>query len=109
MKYIAPAIAFATIATLVAQSAQARKDNFRVYNNTGYALQQLYISESGIEYWGRDVLGSNILSSGYNTGITFANMSPYTCLYDFRAVFSDGSVKIDSRVNVCANDSIQYH
>lgn len=108
MKYIAPVIALATVG-LVAQSAQANKYDFKVYNNTGYTLERLYISESNSDIWGPDALGSGVLPSGYYDGVIFGNMSPNVCWYDFRAVFSNGVVLKDFRVNVCNRSGITYN
>lgn len=108
MKCITPAIALSLVA-LTAETALASKYDFTAYNDSGFSIVRLYVSESWLDTWGYDLTGSTSLPSGYSTGITFGNMSPYTCFYDFRAVFSNGSVIEDRAVNVCDRSGIRYH
>ncbi|NJR60515.1 MAG: hypothetical protein HC769_17765 [Cyanobacteria bacterium CRU_2_1] len=97
-----PAVAFTS------EAALADKSNFHVYNNSSVSLVQLYISESELSTWGNDVLGQDVLPSGYSTQILFNDPSPYQCLYDIRAVFEDGQVLEDYQINVCSNDQYTF-
>lgn len=100
MKYTAPVIALSLVA-LTAQSALASKYNFRVFNDSGYSIVKPYVSESSLDIWGNDLTGSTSLPNGYSSQITFGNMSPYACRYDFRVVLSNGAIVEDRAVNDC--------
>jgi len=108
MKSIVPAILLSLI-PLTAQSALAEKSNFNVYNSTGYTVERLYVSESSYTTWGPNLLHSGVLPSTYNTNINFGNSSRYACMYDFRAVFSNGAVLENRRVNVCQSGYLKYY
>lgn len=101
--FVLPMLAF------TAGDVFASKINFRVYNNTSLTLTNLYVSESSLENWGGDILGSGVLRSGGNGQVDFANPSPYACLYDIRAIFEDGQVLEDYRINVCASSSYTFY
>jgi hypothetical protein len=93
---------------MMAPKAMANKTDFRVYNDSSYDIYRLYVSESSMDTWGGDILGSDILPSGYNIQVIFGNPSPSVCYYDIRAEFSTGEVVEDYQVNVCTNDYYQF-
>jgi hypothetical protein len=93
---------------MVSQTALANnKDSFRVTNRSSRTITRLDISESSSEVW-MPVEGLRRLGSGYYSQIAFKNPSPYVCLYDIRATFSNGQVVEDYQINVCANDYVFY-
>jgi hypothetical protein len=83
--------------------AWADKTDFWVYNNSESNITRLYVSESTRDTWEDDILGENVLASGAGIRIAFRNDSPSSCHYDILAVFSDGQVVEDYRVDVCAS------
>ncbi|MGK7877170.1 MAG: hypothetical protein AB4426_28905 [Xenococcaceae cyanobacterium] len=90
--------------SLIAQSALADKYNFRVYNQSRNNIVSLFMTSSDSDRWGSDILGSGILRSGYNIPIYFNDMSYTRCLYDIRAIFDNGEVVEDHRINVCNSE-----
>lgn len=102
-----PAIVLSLV-TLIVPPALASKYNFRVYNSSNYTIRYLYVSPSSSRIWQSDILGNSVLRSGDNTRIIFGDPSSRRCWYDFRAVFSDGSVAQNMQVNVCNSDWIEY-
>jgi hypothetical protein len=52
-------------------------------------------------------MGNGTLGSGRYMSLNFANSKGY-CLFDFRAVFSDGTVAQRANVNVCTLADYYY-
>lgn len=92
----ATALAFATFGF----AANATDYHVRIHNDTGYTLYKFYSTNSGSKRWGSDVLGSSTLPNGSSMRLNFDNNEGY-CLFDFRAVFEDGSELQRGNVNVC--------
>ena len=90
--------------SLLAQVALADKSDFWVRNNSNHTISELYLSASNLDAWDNDLLKSSTLQSGDRFQIAFGDGADNTCLYDIRAVFSDGQVVEDYQVNVCNND-----
>jgi hypothetical protein len=107
-KKIRPAIVAAALAmpivSLLAQAALADKSDFWVRNNSHNIISELYLSASDVDAWDNNLLKSETLKSGDRFQVAFADAADNTCLYDIRAVFSDGQVVEDYKVNVCEND-----
>lgn len=76
-----------------------------VINATGYTITQFYGSNSGRSSWEEDILGSAVLPSGSAVDINF-NDGTGACLFDFKAVFADGSSVVESNVDVCRVSSV---
>ena len=92
------------IVSLLAQTALADKADFWVRNNSHNIISELYLSASNVDAWDNNLLKSETLKSGDRFQVAFADAADNTCLYDIRAVFSDGQVVEDYKVNVCEND-----
>lgn len=74
--------------------------DFTLHNNADVDIQQVYVSESGEETWGSDILEVDILPAGESVAIMFEDSSD-ACLYDLKAVAVDGN-ELDARqVNLC--------
>jgi hypothetical protein len=74
--------------------------NVLIINNSGYTITNFYGSNSGSSSWEEDILGTSTLPSGNSVNINFDDGSGY-CTFDFKVVFSDGSVGIEEDINVC--------
>jgi hypothetical protein len=99
------------LVSLLAQSALADKSDFQVLNNTNLAITELYLSDSSLDSWNNNILGSldsEVLVSGGSIKVNFADMSSDRCLYDIKAVFADGQEVEDYRLNVCENDNYNF-
>lgn len=71
---LAITILLALTAMLVpaASSAQQGKQDFTLYNKTGLAISELYVSPASKDDWEEDILGVDVLPSGENTTIHFS-------------------------------------
>lgn len=97
--------ALALVALPAAAHAQSRV--VEVVNNTGVTLMEFYASNVDRSAWEEDILGADVLDSGYSVDIDIDDGSGQ-CLFDFRAVFADGDVIVDEAVNVCETAVFTY-
>jgi hypothetical protein len=94
---------------MMAVRALADKADFWVYNDSEATITRLYVSESTRDIWEEDILGGDILATGAGIRIAFENESTHSCHYDILAVFSDGQVVEDYRVDVCSNRGYTFY
>lgn len=95
------------VAMTLAVPALAQDRNVRIHNDTGVTLYRFYSTNSGSSKWGRDVMGSSTLPSGAAMNMNFDNKYGY-CIFDFRAIFEDGSELTRANVNVCEIGDYYY-
>jgi hypothetical protein len=107
-KALTAAVLTLPIAMQSASAALAEAVSFRLYNQSGATMYAFYVSPSWLDDWENNILGSKILYSGYSTRILINDRRP-DCTYDFKAVFSDGSVSQRRGVNICKLGSFTYY
>ncbi|TYB82234.1 hypothetical protein [Maritimibacter fusiformis] len=105
---------FATAAVVAAgllastTSAMALERWVKVVNNTGYTMVAFYASHRDASTWQEDILGNNVLPSGYSININMNDGTGY-CIFDFKAVFDDGDeVEVWGR-NICELDTFTFN
>jgi hypothetical protein len=101
------AAATLAVAALAGTQAFATDRNVRIHNDTGMTLYRFYSTNSGATKWGSDVMGSSTLPSGRSMKLNFDNKQGY-CLFDFRAIFEDGTELTRANVNVCEIGDYYY-
>lgn len=110
----AVALGFATIAPVVVSTpttavAAEAKQNFVLYNRTGFEVKEVYVSPSRSNDWEEDVLGQDILDDGDNVKIRF-NRKTRTCKYDLKVVYAiDGSDAVWTDINLCEISKITIY
>ena len=80
--------------------ALADRQNFTLVNKTDHVITELKVSTSGSNDWGGDILGVEVVGSNYSTDIIFEGNAP-DCLYDVKAVFTDGTKLDERQINLC--------
>ena len=88
--------------------AEAQDRHVTIINETRYDIVEFYGSNVNAKTWEEDILGSDVLPAGSSVNINFDDGTG-ACMYDFRAVFSDGDVLEDEDINVCEISSFRYH
>jgi hypothetical protein len=78
--------------------AQGNNPDFRLNNRTGATINEVYVSSSRSDGWGRDRLGDNVLSSGRGLNIV---LPAGQCTNDIRVVFENGQSQERRGVNTC--------
>ena len=106
----APLAVLALGAMLLAPlSASADQRDFTLVNQTGRTITNAYVSSSSSNYWGADVLGSDLLPAGRSTGIRFTGGASSQCYYDIRVVTRGGAEGVLYEVNLCATGTVTFN
>jgi hypothetical protein len=93
-------LAAAFLSSAIGAPASAATQDFTILNNTGYPIEQVYVSASAKDNWEEDVLGQDILSDGDRTKIRF-NRDEDACLWDLKVVYSDQESAEWQGINLC--------
>ena len=93
------AVALASIAASTEAFAQAQQ-NFSLINRTGYQINEVYVSPSASNSWGRDILGDGVMPSGTRRNITFPQRTR-ACMFDLRVIYADGERGEVREINLC--------
>ncbi len=75
---------------------------FRVANQSGLTVRELYFSPSAVGGWGRDQLGQSMLPPGRYVNYRANNAARY----DFRVVWVNGRAAELRGVNICAASQV---
>jgi hypothetical protein len=74
--------------------------SFRLTNRQSNSIHYFYASPTNVDSWEKDILGRDVLSPGETIRVSIDD-GRSSCIYDFKAVFSDGSTSTHYGVNVC--------
>tara|TARA_R110002124_G_scaffold30999_12_gene105690 strand:+ start:1337 stop:1654 length:318 start_codon:yes stop_codon:yes gene_type:complete len=89
-----------TFAAALFSGAFAQNRVVQIINDTNVTMTNFYATNRDQNSWGRDWFGSQVLPSGNAVNLNFDDGSGY-CIYDFRALFSDGDEVTRFGFNVC--------
>jgi hypothetical protein len=95
-----PRIAAEPAATILVQSRDGQNRRVRIHNQTGWTMTHFYASDSRVDDWQEDMLGSSVLGAGSSITMNIDDGSG-ACLYDFKARFTNGQELTRMRINVC--------
>ena len=95
-----PLIAAEKVSTITVQSRDGQNRRVRVHNQTGWVMTHFYASDSRVDDWEEDMLGSSVLAAGASITMNIDDGSG-ACLYDFKARFTNGQELTRFRINVC--------
>ena len=90
----------ALLAGAFASPAAAGTQDFTILNNTGYPIEQVYVSASAKDEWEEDVLGRDTLPAGDRTKISF-DRDEDACLWDLKVVYADEQSAEWQGLNLC--------
>lgn len=90
----------AALSSMLAGAALAANRKVDVINKTGGTMTSFFASSSGTDNWEEDMLDNDTLDNGETLEADIDDGTS-ACIYDFKAVFSDGSSVIKKKVNVC--------
>ncbi len=65
--------------------------DFNLHNNADVDITEVFVSESGENTWGADILDIDTLAAGESADVSFEDGSD-NCLYDLRAVAEDAGI-----------------
>lgn len=87
--------------------ASAADRHVVIKNHTSYTMVRFYASRSSTSDWEEDILGESVLRSGKSVRINIDDGTG-ACIFDFKAVFSNGNEATRSKVNVCSIGEYTY-
>ena len=103
------AIAAATLALAAPAGAEDAKQDFKLFNKTGYELKALYVAPSKSDDWQEDVLGQDTLADDQIVNVHFSPKTN-TCIFDLKVVYSDDdSTAVWSKIDLCTVEKITIH
>jgi len=79
--------------------AQSNDPSFRIVNNSGKAINEVYASPSNTRNWGHDRLGNEVIPAGASYIIRIPIDG--NCVFDVRVVYQGGSADERRNVNTC--------
>ncbi|MBN8938893.1 MAG: hypothetical protein J0H01_05350 [Rhizobiales bacterium] len=95
--------AFAALTLLVSPvTAQAQgQQDFALINQTGYTIDEIYVSPASANSWGEDLAGDDSLEHGQQFNVSF-RPGTQACNWDIRVVYDDGDSSEFRGVNLCS-------
>jgi hypothetical protein len=98
------------VAALAVCSGAAFADGagFKLVNQTGYQIDEVYVSPHASSQWGRDRMGSNSLNDGATVSIAFPHGGS-ACHYDIEVKYHDGDKAAWDDVDLCTNQKVTLH
>lgn len=105
--FMAAAVSAVALGTMAFQSNDGQDRRVRIINATGVTMTHFYASNSGQENWEEDILGEDVLVNGASVMVNIDDGTG-ACLYDFKALFSDGDELERYRINVCEISEYRY-
>lgn len=76
-----------------------------VYNSSYATITHFYGSRVGASTWEEDILGSSVIPPGGVVDINFDDGTG-ACMFDFKAIFADGSTAVEQNIDVCSTSSV---
>jgi len=97
------------IVVLNVHSASAQERVFNVHNQSSMDIHYLFVSNSGDQKWGEDVLGDNVIMERGKTETLTVTTDSDACLYDIKGVAADGKTSAELyQVNLCENEEVTF-
>lgn len=90
---------FALLAILAPLVAAQGKQDFTLYNRTGMAITEMYVSPASEDEWGEDILGIDTLPNGDDTTIHFSPKER-AASWDIKLIDENGKEHIRYKFNL---------
>jgi hypothetical protein len=88
-----------------AGTALAGNADFTLVNKTGYAINEVFISPSQKNNWGRDRLGENQFLNGQTRKFKFGDSK--NCVQDIKVIFTEDESEVEwESINLCEVNKI---
>ena len=104
--------ALAVLLAPALQASPARAANgadFTLKNQTGYQIDEVYVSAHSSRNWGKDVMGEDTLDAGQSVNITFPRNNR-ACMFDIMVKYHDDDMKAEwGNVDLCKYSAITLY
>jgi hypothetical protein len=101
-------ISAAAAALLIAQSVFADQRDFTLQNNSSVDIASVYVSPTGVDSWGQDAMGTDILPSGQTVAMNFSGANDAACVYDIKVVGTQGQEGYLYKVDLCSISTVSF-
>ncbi len=98
------ALAAASLAIVSDAYSQAQQ-NFTLINRSGQQIDEVYVSATSQNQWGRDILGDGVMPSGTRRNITFPQRTR-ACSFDLKVVFRGGEPTEARNLDLCTISNV---
>lgn len=99
--------ALGIVAAFIATPAFAGNTTVTVLNESSSDVMEVYMSDSLDGDWGPDLLGYEILPTGWNVPEMEPTIWDYdSCSYDIKVVFDDGRTAAAAEIDACEASNI---
>ncbi len=98
------ALAAASLAIVSDAYSQAQQ-NFTLINRSGQQIDEVYVSATSQNQWGRDILGDGVMPSGTRRNITFPQRTR-ACRFDLKVVFRGGEPAEARNLDLCSISNV---
>lgn len=88
-------------------AAAAEDLEFLLVNESSADVTEFHVSIAETNQWEENLIEGGYLAPGYELGVIIAD-GEETCIYDLRAVFSDGAVVEDYGLDLCEMGSYTF-
>jgi hypothetical protein len=95
------------LTTSVSTTAVAQQLEFMLINLSPANIEAFFVSAASSGHWEENLLEGSYLPPGHEIGVRIGD-GLRTCIYDLRAVFSDGDELEDFGVDLCETGSFTY-
>lgn len=109
MRVVSLAALVVALAIPGAVAAQEAKQDFKIINRTGYAINEAYLAPAKTNEWQEDFLGKYQLEEGDVKKVHFSPKTK-TCRWDLRVVYTEDDENIVWRdIDLCTVDTITLY
>ena len=91
-----------------AGTAFASDADFTLVNKTGYQIDDVYVSPTKVDEWGKDITGKDALADGVKVDIVFPH-GDGKCKFDIKVKYNDGDTAEWANVDLCEYTAITLH
>lgn len=101
-------VSASAVALLFAHSALADQRDFKLRNDSSVDIASVYVSPSGVDSWGSDAMGTDVLPSGQTVAMNFSGSDDSTCLFDIKVVGVQGQEGYLYKVDLCSVSVVTF-
>jgi hypothetical protein len=105
---LAASLSVVAAGLFIAQSAFADVRDFTLTNSSSVDIASVYVSPSGVDSWGSDAMGTDILWSGQSVSMNFTGSADGACVYDIKVLGTQGEEGYLYKVDLCSVSQVTF-
>lgn len=100
-KLLLVAAALFCLSFFAAQDSSAQALGFYIENNTGFTLNNIYVSPAESQKWGDDILPQDLFDNQSRVQVYIPETFGETCLFDIKITDLEGNAVVFTNVDAC--------